>query len=64
MKYLDALKRKSMRKFSGRWMHSIGIKYKNEANKALEGRRLLVTISAISALRASTDRAKQPSPSA
>ena len=33
-------------------------------NEALEGRRMLVTISAISALRAGTDRAKHPSPSA
>jgi len=40
------------------------MKKKNEPNEALEGRRLLVTISAISALRAGTDRAKQPSPSA
>jgi hypothetical protein len=35
-----------------------------EPNDALEGRRLLVTISAISVLRTGTDRAKQPSPSA
>ncbi len=37
---------------------------KTEPNEALEGSRLLVTISAISALRAGTDRAKQPAPSA
>ncbi len=33
---------------------------KTEPNEALEPMRLLVTISAISALRAGTDRAKQP----
>ena len=41
-----------------------GIQNQIWPNEALEGRRLLVTISAISALRAGTDRAKQSSPSA
>ena len=39
-------------------------KRKKEPNEALEGRRLPVTISAISVLRTGTDRARQPSPSA
>lgn len=42
----------------------LSIHYEIWPNEALEGRRMLVTISAISALRAGTDRAKHPSPSA
>ncbi len=36
------------------------MRLKNEPNEALERSRLPVTISAISALRAGTDRARQP----